>query len=98
MGSTRRHSPRNTLGPLACVQEGAGHQRLAGWSKAFSRPDSGKGIPGGGAAEGGHKVITIIGAITTLELGSVVHTQAIPFVQMVVVTPHTEAPEEKSRV
>ena len=40
---------------LACVQEGAGYQRLGGWSKAFNRPDSEKGIP-----REGHKVITII--------------------------------------
>lgn len=50
MGSTQRHSPQKhfNYGLLAFVQEGAGHGRLGGWSKAFNQPDSEKGIQGWG--------------------------------------------------
>lgn len=65
-------------GLLACVQEGAGYQRLGGWSRAFNRPDSEKGIP-----RGQHKVITIIKSnCNNTGVGlQVVPKQAIPFVR-----------------
>lgn len=79
-------------GLLACVQEGAGYQRLGDWSKAFNWPDSEKGIPVAGVGwgwglrgrgGGGHKVITIIkNNYNNTGVGLwVVHKQEIPSVR-----------------
>lgn len=87
MGSTRRRSLQKhfNYGLLACVQEGAGHRRLGGQSKASNRPDSEKGMEGGGGTQCNYYHQEQLQQHWNWAL--VVHKQAIPFVQTFVLTP-----------